>query len=84
MITPLTGYVVLKEVQNAIVSSSIIVEGVDLEPTNRATVLAVPKEDKLSYKVGDEVVIKRHMFDEHEVDKEQILIGRQEGVVALC
>ncbi len=84
MIKPLTGYVVLKEVQNVIASSSIIVEGVDLEPTNRATVLAIPKEDTLPYKVGDEVVIKRHLLDEHEVGKEKVLIGKQESVIALC
>ncbi|MCK9370409.1 co-chaperone GroES family protein [Candidatus Dojkabacteria bacterium] len=82
MIKPLQDYVVLEEIKKE--SKLIIVDGVDFEPTHRATVIEMGENSKLPIKSGDTVLIKEYGFEKLKLeDKKEILIGKEENIYAI-
>lgn len=81
-VEPLQDYIVLKEIKKE--SKLIIIhDSADLEPTHQAEVISVGPNSKLGVKKGDKVLIKEYGFDKLKLDKDEILIGREENIYAI-
>lgn len=80
-IQPVEGYIVLKEItkQEELSKSGLIIpESADLEVTDRAKVVRSNK-----YTEGGTVFIKKHMYDEVELEKQTYLLGPEDGVIGI-
>ena len=89
-VIPLREYVILEEVLVTSSESGIILpeNAESMESTNKGKIVKLPKfrwnmYPTDDYKEGDEVLFKRHMFEEIEVDSKKLLFGKQEFIVAV-
>lgn len=82
---PLRNFVLLEEIKNSEQTASGIIlgENVDQEPTYQARVIQVGPDVS---DVGEEniVLIQRHLFNEITFEKKQYLIGKSDGIIAIC
>lgn len=81
----LKDYIVLtcKEGEDTKTESGIFIptEAKDIEESTIEKVVAVGTGVE-NIKVGEKVLFKRHMFQQYFVDKKNLLIGKEEGVIA--
>lgn len=88
-IIPLRDYVLLEELESTKTETGIILpENADIEPTNQGKIVKVSLPSTFvewgyKFQEGDIVLFKRHMFDEVVVDKQKLLFGKQEHIVAV-
>lgn len=84
MIKPLDNYVVLEEQILTKTETGIILgDNPNLDRPNIGTILACGPDVK-KVKVQDVVLIKYHLFEEILLEKKKYLIGKDEGIIALC
>ena len=82
----LKDYVVLtcREGEEKKTDSGILLptEAQDIDESTEEKIVAVG-EDVKSFAVGDKVLFKRHMFQQYFVEKKNLLIGKEEGIIAI-
>ena len=93
IIKPLREYVLLEEIEQEETKSGILLtEDADIEKPNLAKVLSIgggqiesitTSNLFFTFKEGDTVLFKRHLFDEVVLDDKKYLIGKDEGIVAV-
>lgn len=81
----LKDYVVLtcKEGEEKKTDSGILLptETQDIDESTEERVVAIGESVK-SFAVGDKVLFKRHLFQQYFVEKKNLLIGKEEGIIA--
>lgn len=83
MIKPLDNYVVLEEEAIKLDSSIVLAEGANIDRPIIAKVIAMGP-DVTRVKLNDRVMFKYHMFDDVLIEKKKYLVGKEEGIFALC
>lgn len=79
---PLQDFILLKIVEEP-KGNIVVAELADVEPTTKAKVISLGDKVTLDIKVDDEVLFKPHLFDNVVVNGDTLLIGRQDGIIAL-
>lgn len=80
MIKPLPGYILLEEVKEKAKTEILLSEDVDMERPSLAKVVDGESEH---FKIGNIVLFKQHLFDNVKLNDVSLLIGKEEGVVAV-
>lgn len=83
MIKPLENYVVLEEEAIKLDTQIVLTDNPNIDrPIIAKVVVAGPDVKKV--KIEDRVMFKYHLFDEVVIEKKKYLVGKEEGIFALC
>lgn len=80
-IQPIGNYILLEDIKEENKVGLILPEGIEIEESKIAQIIAVGEESKL--KVGQRVMFKHYGFEEIAVDNKKYKIGKEESIIAI-